>query len=218
MRIAVLASGEGTNLQAILDAVHGREAEVVGVASDKLAARALDRGRRAGVPTAAFPLDAFADRALRDAAMDGWVAEQGAELCVLAGYMAVLDRAFVRAWEGRLINVHPSLLPAFTGLRAVEQALDYGTKVFGVTVHLVDEGLDTGPVLLQRAIDLPSARTPEEVQATLRPIEHALLCEAVRRFARGEVVRDPQHPRRWRVGLTPLPPPGQTQLTEGDAA
>ena len=85
-------------------------------------------------------------------------------------------------------------------------------KVVGVTVHMVDEGVDTGPVLLQRAVDLPSARTPEEVRTTLRPVEHALLCEAVRRFARGEVVRDGTHERRWLVGQAPLPPAGQQSI------
>jgi phosphoribosylglycinamide formyltransferase 1 len=200
VRVAVLASGEGTNLQALLDEVHGREAEVVGVGSDQRTARALERARRAAVPTAVFPLAAHADRAARDAAMTAWLEERGAELVVLAGYMAILDEAFVARWSGRLVNVHPSLLPAFPGLRAIEQAVGYGVKVFGVTVHLVDAGVDTGPVLFQRAIELPGATDPEAVHAALRPLEHALLAEAVRCFARGTVREDPDHPRRMLTG------------------
>ncbi len=200
MRVGVLASGEGTNLQALLDAVHGREADVVAVASDKPAAPALRRAVQAGVRTAVFPEADHRSRGARDAAIADWLEAERVELCVLAGYMALLDAAFVQRWAGRLVNVHPSLLPAFGGLRAIEQALDYGVKVFGVTVHLVDEGVDTGPVLAQRAVELPSARTPAEVRTTLRPLEHALLCDVVRRFARGEVRPDPDHPRRWLVG------------------
>jgi phosphoribosylglycinamide formyltransferase 1 len=200
MRVGVLASGEGTNLQALLDTVHGREADIVAVASDKPGAPALRRAVEAGVRTAAFPVADHADRAARDLAIADWLDGEGVELCVLAGYMAILDPAFVRRFAGRLVNVHPSLLPAFSGLRAIEQALDYGVKVFGVTVHLVDEGVDTGPVLAQRAVELPSARLPAEVRTTLRPLEHALLCDVVRRFARGEVHADPEHPRRWLVG------------------
>jgi phosphoribosylglycinamide formyltransferase 1 len=200
VRVAVLASGEGTNLQALLDEVHGREAEVVGVASDQRTAPALEHARRAAVPTAVFPLAAHPDRAARDAAMTAWLEERGAELVVLAGYMAILDEAFVARWSGRLVNVHPSLLPAFPGLRAIEQAVGYGVKVFGVTVHLVDAGVDTGPVLFQRAIELPGATDPEAVHAALRPLEHALLAEAVRCFARGTVREDPDHPRRMLTG------------------
>jgi len=200
MRVGVLASGEGTNLQALLDAVHGREAQIIAVGSDRPGAPALRRAVEAGMRTAVFPRDDHPSRAARDAALADWLDAEGVELCVLAGYMALLDAAFVRRFAGRLVNVHPSLLPAFPGLRAVEQALAYGVKVFGVTVHLVDEGVDTGPILAQRAVELPSARSPAEVRTTLRPLEHALLCDVVRRFARGAVRPDPGHPRRWLVG------------------
>ena len=107
---------------------------------------------------------------------------------------------FSQRFPGAVINVHPSLLPAFPGLHAIEQALAYGVKVFGVTVHFVDAGVDTGPVILQRAVELPGARTPEQVLAALRPLEHALLPEAVRLFARGRCGTDPEYPRRI-VGL-----------------
>lgn len=199
LRVAVLASGEGTNLQALLDGVHGREASVVAVAADKPAAPALERARRAGVATAVFEAGEYADRAARDEAMSAWLAGLDVQLVVLAGYMALLSPSFTSAWDGRLVNVHPSLLPAFPGMRAIEQALDYGVKVFGVTVHLVDDGVDTGQILAQCAVDLPSARQAVEVHAVLRPLEHALLCDVVRRYAGGQVRPDPAHPRRMLV-------------------
>jgi phosphoribosylglycinamide formyltransferase-1 len=199
LRVGVLASGEGTNLQALLDGVHGHEVAVVAVGADKPQAPALERARRAGIDTAVFPKDDYPDRGARDAAISAWLHEQGVELVVLAGYMALLSEAFTDEWSGRLVNVHPSLLPAFPGIRAIQQALDYGVKVFGVTVHLVDGGVDTGQILAQCAVELPSARQEAEVHAVLRPLEHALLCETVRRFARGQVRPDPGHPRRMLV-------------------
>jgi phosphoribosylglycinamide formyltransferase 1 len=191
LRVGVLASGAGTNLQAILDRVHGREAEVVAVGSDQPAAQALARAAAAGVPTAVFARADFAGREERDAAMAEWLARTGVELVVLAGYMQILSPAFLRAFPQRVINVHPALLPAFPGIRAVEQALAYGVKVFGVTVHFVDEGVDTGPVILQRALELPEAADAEAVRAALRPLEHDLLTEAVRLIAHGAVRIEP---------------------------
>jgi phosphoribosylglycinamide formyltransferase 1 len=198
MNVGVLASGAGTNLQAILDRVHGREGvAVVAVASDSPGAEALQRAARAGVPTGEFPLGA--DRAERDAALADFLDARGVELVVLAGYMALLTPGFLARFPGRIINVHPALLPAFPGLRAVEQALEYGVKVFGVTVHFVDEGVDTGPIIAQRAIELPGAASAAEVREALRPIEHDLLCEVVVLIARGAVIPDPDHPRRVMV-------------------
>jgi phosphoribosylglycinamide formyltransferase 1 len=195
MRVGVLASGAGTNLQAILDRVHGREGvEVVAVAGDQPGAQALERAARAGVPAGEFPLGE--DRARRDGALADFLAGHDVELVVLAGYMALLEPAFLARFPGRVINVHPALLPAFPGLRAIEQALEYGVKVFGVTVHFVDEGVDTGPVILQRALELPGATDPAAVREALRPLEHDLLCEAVVLIARGAVAIDPEHPRR----------------------
>jgi phosphoribosylglycinamide formyltransferase 1 len=196
VKVGVLASGEGTNLQALLDSVHGREVEIVAVASDQASARALERAHGAGVPSRVFVRSEFGARAARDAAMADWLEAEGVELVVLAGYMAILDAAFVARFRDRILNVHPSLLPAFPGVRAIEQAVDYGVKVFGVTVHLVDEGVDTGPIVLQRAIELPHARDPAEVHAALRPIEHDLLPRAVRLIAAGRLQRDPGHERR----------------------
>jgi phosphoribosylglycinamide formyltransferase-1 len=198
MNVGVLASGAGTNLQAILDRLHGRHGiAVTAVASDQPGAAALARAASAGVPTGVFPLGD--DRAARDAAVAAFLEEHGVELVVLAGYMALLTPGFLARFPGRIINVHPALLPAFPGLRAIEQALDYGVKVFGVTVHFVDEGVDTGPIIAQRAIDLPDATSAVQVREALRPIEHDLLCDAVTQIARGRVRADPAHPRRVTV-------------------
>jgi phosphoribosylglycinamide formyltransferase 1 len=197
MNVGVLASGTGTNLQALIDRAHGRDGVVVrAVASDKPGARALERAREAGIEAEVFPQSGFADREGRDAAMAGWLREREVELVVLAGYMQLLSSAFLAAFPDRVINVHPALLPAFPGLAAVEQAIDYGVKVFGVTVHFVDGGMDTGPVIFQRALELPDAVDAQAVLEQLHPIEHDLLVEAVRAIARGAVRIDPANPRR----------------------
>jgi phosphoribosylglycinamide formyltransferase-1 len=188
VNVGVLASGEGTSLQALLD---DSEIEVVAVASDKPTARALERARASGVAAQAFT--GYQDRVARDRAVANWLRDRGVELVVLAGYMQLLSDEFLGAFPQRIINVHPALLPAFPGLEAVRQALDYGVKVFGVTVHFVDGGVDTGPVILQRAIELPDARTEAEVFDRLHPIEHELLPEAVRLIGRGAVKIEGRH-------------------------
>jgi phosphoribosylglycinamide formyltransferase-1 len=197
MKVAVLASGVGTNLQALIDRAHRRGlVEVVAVASDKPQAPALGRAQAVGIPTKVFALEDFSDRSQRDLAMSAWLREQGVELVVLAGYMQLLDDGFLSAFPSRVINVHPSLLPAFPGLNAVQQALDYGVKVFGVTVFFVDGGVDSGPVILQRAIGLQAVDDPEALLDRLHEIEHELLPEAVALIARGAVSFDPVNPRR----------------------
>jgi phosphoribosylglycinamide formyltransferase-1 len=199
VRVGVLASGGGTNLQALLETVHGGDAQIVAVASDQPGAGALQRAQAAGVPARVFARGDFADRPARDAAIADWLAECGVQLVVLAGYMAILGPAFIARFPDRIVNVHPSLLPAFPGIGAVQQALDYGVKVFGVTVHLVDDGVDTGAIVLQDALPLPRARDAAEVLTALRPLEHALLPRAVSLFAAGRVRRDPAHARRMLV-------------------
>lgn len=196
LSIAVLVSGRGTNLQALLDTVHEREARIVAVASSVADVPALARARMAGVATAVFPRSEYADRGARDEALADWLSERGTQLVVLAGYMELLGEPFLARFPDAVINVHPSLLPAFPGLEAIEQALAYGVRVFGVTVHFVDAGVDSGPVILQRAIELPDARDPAEVLSALRPLEHSLLCEAARLFARGALSLDQANERR----------------------
>jgi len=211
LRVGVLASGEGSNLQALLDTVHGHEALVVAVASDKPAAAALRRARDAGIETAVFPIGEFADRGARDAAIADWLVAHDVQLVVLAGYMALLTSPLLGRFPDAVVNIHPSLLPAFPGIRAIEQAIDYGVKVFGVTVHFVldDGGVDTGPVIVQRAVELENATDPSAVHEALRPLEHAVLPETVRLIARGAVSRDPDNPRRVLVttGEAPVQTP-----------
>jgi phosphoribosylglycinamide formyltransferase-1 len=202
LRVAVLVSGEGSNLQALIDTVHAdRTVEIVGVASNNPDARGLARAAAAGIGTAVFPAADHPDRADRDDAMAAWLEELDAGLIVLAGFMEVLTPAFVRRFAGRIVNVHPSLLPAFRGIRAIEQALDYGVRVMGVTVHFVDEGVDSGPIILQEAFDpVPYHRDIEAVETRVHAIEHRLLPEAVRLIAAGRVRLDPGNPRRVVVG------------------
>jgi phosphoribosylglycinamide formyltransferase 1 len=192
-RIAVLASGTGTNLQAILDRLHGREGiEVVGVASNVPGATALERAERAGVQTGLFPREEFADRDERDRAIARWLIERDVDLVVLAGYMELLSAAFVRRFEHRIVNVHPALLPSFPGLDAIGQALAHGVWVTGVTVHFVDEGVDSGPIILQRPVPVPPDRDREELEAAIHAVEHELLPEAIRLIAAGSVAVEPE--------------------------
>jgi phosphoribosylglycinamide formyltransferase-1 len=199
-RVAVLISGTGTNLQALLDTVHGESErgasiEIVGVASSRPDAPGLQRAERAGVETAVFAIADHADRAARDRALGDWLEERDADLVVLAGFMELLGTELVRRFANRIVNVHPSLLPAFPGVGAIQQAVDHGVRVTGVTVHYVDEHLDNGPIVLQEALELPYPAPIAEIEERLHRIEHQLLPRAVRLIAAGRVRIDPANPR-----------------------
>jgi phosphoribosylglycinamide formyltransferase 1 len=170
--IGVLVSGEGSNLQALID----RGLPVRGVASSRAGVRALERAQQAGVPAATFALEEHESRAARDAAMADWLEARGVELVVCAGYMHVLTTTFLDRFPGRVVNVHPSLLPAFPGARAIEDALAAGVETTGVTVHVVDEGLDSGPVLRQEPLPVEPRET---LVARIHAVEHRLLPEVV---------------------------------------
>jgi phosphoribosylglycinamide formyltransferase 1 len=169
--IGVLVSGEGTNLQALVEA----GLPVVAVAGNRNAP-ALDR---VDVPTAVFLLGAYADRARRDADMARWLARRGVRLVVLAGYMRLLTPAFLERFPGGVVNVHPSLLPAFPGLHAVEDQLAAGVAESGATVHLVDAGVDTGPILAQESVPVLPGDTRESLHARIKTVEHRLLPRVV---------------------------------------
>jgi len=170
--IGVLVSGQGTNLQALIDS----GLDIAAVASNRREAPALLRAREAGIPTATFSLDCHSSREERDLVLAGWLEEHGVELVVLAGYMHLLTPPFLRRFPDRVINIHPSLLPSFPGVHPVEDALAAGVEVTGVTVHYVDEGIDTGPVIAQEKVPLePRATLVERIHAT----EHRLLPEVV---------------------------------------
>jgi phosphoribosylglycinamide formyltransferase-1 len=170
--IGVLVSGEGTNLQALLDA----GLPISAVASNRKDAHALVRARSAQVATATFSLDCHADRTERDLVMATWLEEHGVELVVLAGYMHLLTKPFLDRFPGRVVNVHPSLLPAFPGAHAIDDALAAGVDTTGVTVHLVDEGLDTGPVL--RCEEL-AVEPRDTLVDRIHAVEHRMLPEVV---------------------------------------
>jgi phosphoribosylglycinamide formyltransferase-1 len=170
--IGVLVSGKGTNLQALVD---GR-LPISAVASNRKDAYALVRAREAGIPTATFSLDCHADRTERDLVMATWLEEHGVELVVLAGYMHLLTAPFLQRFPGRIVNVHPSLLPAFPGMHPIADAIAAGVPTTGVTIHYVDEGLDTGDVIRQEEVPVEPRETLED---RIHAVEHRLLPEVV---------------------------------------
>jgi phosphoribosylglycinamide formyltransferase-1 len=174
--IGVLVSGEGTNLQALLDA----ELPVAAVASNRREARALERAERAGVATAAFPLADFPGRRERDEAMADWLELQGVELVVCAGYMHLLDQAFLARFPARVVNVHPAPLPAFPGAHPLEDVLAAGAPEAAATVHLVDEGVDTGRVLASEPVPVMPGDSVESLRERVHAVEHRLLPQIVR--------------------------------------
>lgn len=174
--VGVLVSGSGTNLQALIDA----GLPIAAVASNVPGVQALERAERAGVPRAVFPLDDYPGREDRDVAMAGWLEGHGIRLVVCAGYMHLLTPAFLARFPGAVINVHPSLLPAFPGAHAVEEALAAGATESGVTVHLVDEGLDSGLALAQERVRIEPDDTRDTLLERLHEVEHRLLPSIVR--------------------------------------
>ncbi len=202
IRIAVLASGEGTNLQALLDAQReGRlGGRVVAVLSDRPGARALARALAAGVPAEALDPAAFPDRAAFDRALLERLRAHAPDLVVLAGFMRLLGPEVVAAYRHRMLNVHPTLLPAFPGLHAHRQALAHGVKVSGCTVHFVDEGVDSGPIVLQAAVPVAEGEGEEALAERIKRVEHRLYPLAVRLFAEGRLRVER---RRVRVDLRP---------------
>jgi len=174
--VGVLVSGSGSNLQALLDA----RLPVAAVASNVPGVLALERAEAAGVSTETFPLDAYPDRATRDAAMADWLAGHDVEIVVCAGYMHILTPAFLDRFPGRVVNVHPALLPSFPGAHAVEEALAAGVVETGATVHLVDEGVDTGPILRQERVPVLPGDTVATLHDRIRAVEHRLLPAVVK--------------------------------------
>ena len=193
--IGVLVSGEGTNLQALLD----EGLPVVAVASNRPNVHGLVRAQRAGAPTAVFALGDFPDRETRDEAMADWLVSQQVRLVVCAGYMHLLTPAFLARFPGRVVNVHPAPLPAFPGAHPLEDVLAAGAPEAAATVHFVDEGVDTGPILLQRSIELNYTRPVHEVTAEIHAVEHELLPRAIELIADGVVSFDDENPRLCRI-------------------
>ncbi len=184
-RLAVLLSGRGSNFAALAAATARGEipgAEIVLVASDRAEAAGLARARELGLPTAAIPAAGEPSREAHEEKLAAALAEVGAEWICLAGYMRLLSPGFVRRHRQRIVNIHPSLLPAFPGLHAQRQALEHGVRVSGCTVHLVDEGLDSGPIVLQRAVPVEDGDDEETLSARILVAEHRAYPEAMRRL------------------------------------
>jgi phosphoribosylglycinamide formyltransferase-1 len=193
-RVVVLASGNGSNLQAIIDKVHGRAAapggpvvEVVLVLSDQPDARALQRAKQAGILTEVCSLPSYGSREAQEAAMLKIVRIADPDLVVLAGYMRILPPDFVRALPWKIINLHPALLPAFPGTTSIGDALEHGVKITGVSVHFVDEGLDSGPIIAQQALRIEEGETVQSLAERIHAVEHELLPRVVRMLAAGRV-------------------------------
>jgi len=189
LRIGVLASARGSNLQAILDAARepSYPARVAVVISDRETATALDRARQAGVPAVFMNPKDFGDRPAYEAALSAELAARQVGLVCLAGFMRLLGPAFVAAWSGRILNIHPSLLPAFPGLAPQRQALEHGVRVTGATVHFVNEGVDSGPIVLQEAVPVEPDDTEATLSARILTTEHRLYPQAIRLFAQARL-------------------------------
>lgn len=191
MRTALLASGRGSNLQAIIDACQNGSLpmEIVAVGSDQPGAFALQRAEEAGISTRVFSVKDYPNRQAQEEDLLIWMQENRVELLLLAGYMRVLGPQFIRRSKFPILNIHPSLLPSFPGLHAQRQALDYGVKVSGCTVHIVDESLDNGPIILQEAVPVLTGDTEESLAQRILEAEHRLYPEAVRLMVLGKVKR-----------------------------
>jgi phosphoribosylglycinamide formyltransferase-1 len=179
--LGVLISGRGSNLQAILDAIREKrlDARVGVVISNVAVAQGLERAKKAGVPTAVVSHRDFPSREKFDSALVDCLRQHGVDVVCLAGFMRILSSVLVRAFPERILNIHPSLLPAFTGMNAQRQALEHGVKVTGATVHLVDEELDHGPILLQRAVPVLEGDDEKSLSARILEVEHQLYPEAI---------------------------------------
>jgi phosphoribosylglycinamide formyltransferase 1 len=192
MRVGVLASGRGSNLQVLIDTWKqgNLKAEIVAVGSDHEEAQALQRASEAAIPNRAFSLKKYNSRLEQEKALRVWLQEQKIQLLVLAGYMRRLSEVFLNELSIPVINIHPSLLPAFPGLHAQRQALNYGVKISGCTVHFVDEGLDQGPIILQEAVMVLPDDTEATLSARILDVEHRIYPQAIRLIASGHVIRE----------------------------
>ena len=188
-RIGVLASGRGSNLQAIMDKIAegSLPLEIAVVISDKEDAFALERAKMAGIPQVVVARKSCADKAEFEAKIDAALRAHDVELVVLAGFMRILSGDFVSKWQHKIVNIHPALLPSFAGLDAQGQAIRYGAKVSGCTVHFVDEGMDTGPIILQKVVPVDSNDTEESLAAKILEQEHIALPEALTLWALGKL-------------------------------
>lgn len=188
LRLAVLASGRGSNLQALVDASesNGMDGKVALLLTDNPDAYALTRAKKHGIPFRVIERKNFSSRQAFDSAFADAVEESGVDIVALAGFMRIISPSFLYRFPGKVINIHPSLLPAFPGLDAQKQALEYGVKITGCTVHFVDEGVDTGPIIIQSAVPVLPEDTVDMLSARILEQEHIIYPKAVTMIARGE--------------------------------
>ncbi|MBD2872718.1 phosphoribosylglycinamide formyltransferase [Paenibacillus arenilitoris] len=191
-RIAVFASGQGTNFQAIVDAVREGKLDVTIelLVCDKPSAPVVERARKAGVDTFLFAPKEYPSREAYETAILAELTRRGVELVVLAGYMRIITSVLVEPYYGRMINIHPALLPAFPGVNGIGQALAYGVKLTGVTVHYVDGGMDSGPIIAQAAVEVAEEETESSLAEKIHAAERALLPDVIRHIAQGRVTLD----------------------------
>jgi len=190
INLGILVSGQGTNLQAIIEAIEKRQllAEIRIVISNVDAAFALQRAQRKKIPTAVVPHGPFPGREAFEGQLIHHLDGAGVDLVVLAGFMRVLSPHFVRHYPSRIMNIHPALLPSFPGTNAIRRAWDAGVEQTGVSVHFVDEGTDTGPVILQEEVPIDRKQTLEDLTKKIHEIEHRLYPEAIRLYAEGRLM------------------------------
>jgi phosphoribosylglycinamide formyltransferase-1 len=190
LKLGVLVSGRGSNLQAIIDAINEKKLDacIRIVISNNKSAYALERARKANIKTLFIDPKLYSSREAYDQEIVNQLQIAGVELVILAGYMRILTPYFVSAYKNRIMNIHPALLPSFPGLHAQKQALDYGVKITGVTVHFVDEGMDTGPIILQRAVEVMDNDTEETLSARILKEEHKIFVEAISLFIQNKLV------------------------------
>ena len=190
LKIAVLVSGSGTNLQTLIEQLHQEPDSGIDIAvviSERQKAYALTRAKNAGIPTRVVKTQDFKNRVDFDAAISREIEQAGAELIVLAGFMKIFQPPFVRKYRNRILNVHPTLLPAFPGAHPVADTLAYGVKVAGVTVHFVDEGVDSGPIIAQRAVPVLDTDDEESLHARIQVEEHQLYPQVIKWYAQGQL-------------------------------
>lgn len=201
-RLVVMVSGNGSNLQALIDNVHHNpkvNAEIALVVCSKDGARALERAATAGIPTAVVALADPADREERDARLNEAIGAVNPDLVVMAGWMSIVTGVFLNQFPDKVINLHPSLLPAFPGMHAIQEAFDWGVRTTGVTVHIAEEAVDGGPPILQEPVPILAGDTVDTLAERIHGVEHRLLCHCVTLYSQGRISRDPATPRRMIV-------------------
>jgi len=201
-RVVVMVSGNGSNLQALIDNVHRNpkvDAEIVLVVCSKDGAKALDRAAAVGIPTEVVALADPSQRIDRDARLNEVIGRAEPDLIVMAGWMSIVTGTFLDAFPDKVINLHPSLLPSFPGMHAIQEALDWGVRLTGVTVHIAEEAVDGGPPILQEPVPILAGDTYETLAERIHGVEHRLLSHCVTLYSQGRIHRDPAQPRRMIV-------------------